>query len=269
MGTAPFVPVWKPPASGPYSRNIWAPELHHLRGRWYIYFAADDGRNENHRMFVLEGDAVDPQRPFSLKGKVASADDHWAIDGTVLQMPTNELYFIWSGWEGTNNVAQNLYIAPLANPWTISGPRVRISHPERDWEAHGTPRVNEGPEVLWHGTNLFVIYSASGSWTDHYCLGQLRFGGGSVMEPSSWVKHPSPVFSQNEVAWGPGHASFVKSPDGLEDWIVYHAAQWRGSGWKRDIRVQPFGWNPDSTPNFGQPISPGTPLPMPAGTERQ
>ena len=37
--------VWRPPASGPYSRDIWAPELHFLRGKWYIYFAADAGTN--------------------------------------------------------------------------------------------------------------------------------------------------------------------------------------------------------------------------------
>src|SRR5690349_8702508 len=32
--------VWRAPASGPYSRDVWAPELHYLQGRWYIYFAA-------------------------------------------------------------------------------------------------------------------------------------------------------------------------------------------------------------------------------------
>ena len=35
--------VWTPPGSGPYSHDIWAPELHCLRGKWYIYFAADAG----------------------------------------------------------------------------------------------------------------------------------------------------------------------------------------------------------------------------------
>src|SRR5262245_38167083 len=28
--------VWRAPATGPYSRDIWAPELHFLRGKWYI-----------------------------------------------------------------------------------------------------------------------------------------------------------------------------------------------------------------------------------------
>src|SRR5262245_61375470 len=53
--------VWRAPEKGPYSKNVWAPELHHLGSRWYIYFAADDGENANHRMYVLESDGNDPQ----------------------------------------------------------------------------------------------------------------------------------------------------------------------------------------------------------------
>ncbi len=33
--------VWRKPDSGPMQRQlIWAPELHHIDGKWYIYFAA-------------------------------------------------------------------------------------------------------------------------------------------------------------------------------------------------------------------------------------
>jgi hypothetical protein len=46
--------VWTPPAEGPYSHDIWAPELHFLDGKWYIYFAADGGGNASHRIYVLE-----------------------------------------------------------------------------------------------------------------------------------------------------------------------------------------------------------------------
>src|ERR1700687_4999608 len=46
--------VWRAPATGPYSRDVWAPELHFLRGKWYIYSAADAGTNASHRIWVLE-----------------------------------------------------------------------------------------------------------------------------------------------------------------------------------------------------------------------
>jgi len=256
--------VWTPDPGTSYSHEIWAPELHFLNGKWYIYVAADNGDNNNHRMYVLEGTSLDPLQPFVFKGKIAAPADRWAIDGTVLEMPGGKLYFIWSGWAGTENVAQNLYIAPMSNPWTINGPRVCISRPEYRWERNGLP-INEGPETLWHGNRVFIIYSASGFWTDHYCLGELAWNGGNVLDPKSWVKKSKPVFAGTARVSSPGHCSFVPSPDGKEDWIVYHAHVSKGSGDSRDVRIQRFSWNPDGSPDFGIPVSPGVPLRRPSG----
>ncbi len=265
IGRSRPVRVWTPPRGEAWSRELWAPELHYWRGRWFIYVAADDGDNVNHRMYVLEGTSQDPQAPFVFRGKLAAPTDRWAIDGTVLKMPDDRLYFIWSGWEGTENVAQNLYLAPLSDPLTISGERVCISRPEHDWEKQGRPLVNEGPEALWRGDKLFIIYSASGSWGDHYCLGQLTWTGGDVLDPKSWVKKTAPVFSGTDQAISPGHASFVKSRDGSEDWIVYHTAKYRGAGWNRQVQIQRFTWNPDGSPDFGTPFATGVPLALPGG----
>ena len=191
--------VWRAPETGPYSRDVWAPELHFLRGKWYIYFAADAGRNASHRIWVLENDASDPlSGEWQMKGKAADATDRWAIDATVFE-EGSRLFMIWSGWEGEVNGAQNIYIAELADPWTVKGARVKISTPEYPWEQVGDlkPRrdpdenpgtnlldplhvdVNEGPEILRHGNRLFVIYSAGGCWTDYYSLGMLTAEAGS------------------------------------------------------------------------------------------
>ena len=59
--------VWTAPSEGPYSHDIWAPELHHLDGKWYIYFAADAGKNESHRIYVIE------------KGRVVEQGSHAAL----------------------------------------------------------------------------------------------------------------------------------------------------------------------------------------------
>jgi GH43 family beta-xylosidase len=256
--------VWRAPAGTAYSKQIWAPEMHFLENKWFIYFTADDGDNANHRMFVLEGTSTDPQGPFKFKGKIAAPSDRWAIDGTVLKMPGEKLYFIWTGWPETNDGVQNLYTAPMSNPWTISGKRVCISQPDHKWEQRDFPHINEGPETLWHDGKLFVIYSASAFWDDNYCLGQLAWTGGDVLNPKSWVKKPEPVFEHTADVFGPGHCSFVKSPDGKEDWIVYHAHSARDPR-QRDVRIQRFTWNPDGSPDFSAPVSPGVPLPPPSG----
>ena len=256
--------VWRAPAGTAWSQPVWAPELHVLQGRWFIYVAADDGDNANHRMYVLEGLTSDPQGPYELKGKIAAVADRWAIDGTVLEMPEGKLYFIWAGWPGTNDGVQNLYLAPMSNPWTISGEPVCISQPDQKWEQRDFPHINEGPETLWHDGKLFIIYSASAFWDDNYCLGQLTWTGGDVLDPKSWVKQPEPVFARSADVFGPGHCSFVKSPDGQEDWIIYHAHVAQGKR-ERDVRIQRFTWNPDGSPRFGVPVPPGIRLPVPSG----
>jgi GH43 family beta-xylosidase len=263
LGSGQAVRVWTPPPTGLYSREIWAPELHRLHGKWWIYVAADDGQNANHRMHVLEGHETDPQAPFTYKGKIAAPTDRWAIDGTVLEMPDGKLYMVWSGWEEFENVAQHLYIAPMSNPWTISGERVRISSPEHQWELNGRPLINEGPQVLWNKDKLFIIFSASGSWTDDYCLGLLEWRGGDVLNPASWTKHPKALFSKTDAVFGPGHPSFVKS--GEEHWLVYHSAKHSGAGWNRRINMQSFRWADDGLPCFGTPIAAGVPIRIPAG----
>lgn len=252
---------------GPSSQQFWAPELHFLDGKWYLYFAASNGDNAQHRMFVLENSAADPfEGDFVEKGRLFDPQaDTWAIDGTVGEVEGTR-YFFWSGWEGTSNVRQNLYIARMDNPWTLQSPRVELSRPTYAWETREDPDVNEAPQVLIRGRKIHVVYSASGSWTDHYCLGLLTARlDADLCDSRSWTKHAEPVFRSGNNVFGPGHCSFTKSPNGREDWIVFHAARASGTGWERNIRAQPFGWNTDQTPLFGVPVGPATLLPLPGG----
>jgi GH43 family beta-xylosidase/uncharacterized protein YegP (UPF0339 family) len=259
--------VWAPPSGTSYSYEIWAPELHYLDGRWYIYFSASDVYYYNHRMYVLEGgtDADNPlSAPFIFIGNIFPDDNHYAIDGTVLEYD-GTLYFIWSGWETDEDNGQNLYIAEMENPWFVSGERVMISKPTYDWEC-SINCVNEGPEAVINNDTISIIYSANAGNSDEYCLGQLKLTGSDPMSKDSWTKNNAPVFYKTSNVFGPGHASFVTSPDGTQDWIVYHAAQYNGSGWARDLRAQRFFWNADNTPWFGSPKSTGVAYPEPAGT---
>jgi GH43 family beta-xylosidase len=264
IGTASPVRIFKPPA--PYNQGVWAPELHFIQGKAYIYYAADNGTNENHRMFCAE--QVGQTTTFTSKGKVYDATtDCWAIDGTVLQATNGALYFIWSGWPGASNGLQNLYIAPMSDPWTISGPRVLLSTPTKSWESW----IQEGPAILQRNGKVFVIYAANLSWTDDECLGMLVNTNGNYLDPAAWTKLPQPVFktytSAGGSVFGPGHCSFSRSLDGAEDWLFYHAATNSGAGWDRNIRMQRFTWDANGYPSFGQPVPAGVALADPAGDD--
>ena len=186
----------------------------------------------------------------------------------MLEAANGALYFIWSGWPGnSDNVAQNLYIAPMSNPWTISGPRVLLSQPQLAWESW----IQEGPEVLQRNGKVFVIYSANESWTDNECLGMLVNSDGNYLNPASWTKLPQPVFQTvtgpSGSVYGPGGSSFTQSLDGTEDWIFYHAATNSDAGWNRSIRMQHFTWDANGYPDFGQPVPAGVVLADPSGDD--
>jgi GH43 family beta-xylosidase len=254
--------VWIAPTFGPNNNALWAPELHRINDRWYIYYAADDGLNENHRMWVLESVTDDPMGAYRCKGSMETGG--WAIDLTVLNH-NGELYAIWSGWPGLVNGRQNLYIAHMSNPWTVSGERALLATPEHDWECVEMD-ICEGPQILQRHGKLFVIYSASGSWTTDYCLGMLEFKGGNILDSNSWKKWDAPVLQKNAKVWGLGHCSFVQSPDGVEDWVIFHAKSRKKAGWNdRNVHAQRFTWTEAGHPFFGQPIASGIKIPAPSG----
>jgi GH43 family beta-xylosidase len=100
---------------------------------------------------------------------------------------------------------------------------MKICEPSFDWARHEKP-VNEGPQILQSNGIIFVVYSASASWKSNYCMGMLTNTDGNVLYPESWQKSPLPVFSRKDDAgvYSVGHCSFTTSPDGTEDWLVYH-----------------------------------------------
>jgi hypothetical protein len=155
----------------------------------------------------------------------------------------------------------------MSNPLTISSQRVLISTPTYAWEQNAAA-INEGPEVTIQNNVISLVYSASGSWTNYYCLGLMTASTTSnPMNPASWTKTPNPIFQSGTNVYGPGHHSFTKSRDGLEDWIIYHSARYSGSGWTRQIRAQQFTWNADSTPNLGKPANANSPIQIPSGDQ--
>jgi len=274
------VVVWHAPLRGPYSREIWAPELHRIEGKWYIYVAASNGENRNHRMIVLEAVGDEPTSEFRFKAELYTGDsiatgrdNRWAIDGTILEHGGRR-YLLWSGWEDERD-EQWLYIARMSTPWTISSNRVRMcANNDFSWErideTSRTRGLNEAPQVLTRDGRVFVSYSASASWEITYKLGLLELvPGGDPMNPSAWRKHREPVFQRTDRTWGVGHNCFVRSPDGAEDWLVFHAKIETKPNWNRVIRLQPFGWDVNGLPVFGTPVDSGTALPRPSGEVRE
>ncbi|MNJ44662.1 Extracellular exo-alpha-(1-_5)-L-arabinofuranosidase precursor [compost metagenome] len=268
LGEAEPVVAWRKYDTGPLSANIWAPEIHFVQGKWYIYFAAArttetrDGLFD-HRMYVLENSSANPLTgTWEEKGQVRTRWESFALDATVFEH-RGELYYVWAQKDPDIDGNSNMYISKMSNPWTLTGEQTMISTPEYDWEIIGF-KVNEGAAVLKRNGKIFISYSASA--TDHnYCMGLLYADEeADLLAAKSWTKTPVPVFQTNEDTgqYGPGHNSFTVTEDG-QDVIVYHARNYKKITGdplydpNRHTRAQVFTWNKDGTPNFGTPLSDG------------
>ncbi|KAH8753906.1 alpha-N-arabinofuranosidase 2 [Diaporthe sp. PMI_573] len=286
-------------AGQPWSTDLWAPEIHNISGTWYIIFSATPDFDNppplqdaacpincpaiNHRMFVLESDGPDPWTAgFTLKSEL-NTYDQFAIDGTYF-IYNHQIYHIYSCWQEQNSAwPANLCITHMSDPWTVDTnltDRRMISVPDEAWERvpYGRPdtrlATNEGPQQLINPTTgqNFVVYSAARVNTPFYCLGLLELVGNDPMQYQSWRKHRDGcVFFQNTQSsvFGTGHASFTTSPDGSENYIVYHAMTTAEppADIYRTVRTQRFSWNDDGTPKF--PLAENGPFPIPSGQNGQ
>lgn len=244
--------------------DLWAPEIWRIDGEWYIYFAAASGE-KTHRMFVLHNASENPFDGEWICSPVTGMDDKFAIDGTIMELE-GKRYFIWSGWEGYDNVQQNLYLAEMISPTEVMSEKICISQPQLSWETVGEPKVNEAPEIVVREGVVNLLYSASGSWTDDYCVGVLTMSGEKDPKQSeNWIKSGEPVLARSEGVYGPGHHCIVPTLDGKEDIIVYHAARFEGGGWKRNIRYGYVSFGENGVVETVVPVSGEALLPIPSG----
>lgn len=254
--------VWHKHDEGPMGNHIWAPELHHIDGKWYIYFAAGSAEEKwRIRMYALSNTSSDPTRgEWIEEGQILSKRDEFSLDATTFELD-RQRYMIWTDRASDKVVNTGLYIAKMTGPTTLDDKQVVISQPEYSWEMQGH-KVNEAPSVLVRNGKVFVTFSASA--TDaNYCIGLLWADENSdLLNPDSWHKLPEPVFFTNDdlKRFGPGHNSFTIAEDGKTDVMIYHARDYKEIDGEplydpnRHTRARILKWTDDGMPYFGQDL---------------
>ena len=221
---------WSLPYEGPSKpwniADLWAPELFHIGDRWYVYYAA--GRRGQDGIT-----GYGTQRSGVLRSKTDDPLGEWEDMGM--------LYTGYDYQPGIKPTAANTEYAIDLTTFELKGQR----------------------------------YSCNPSWTKNYRLAwlMLDMNDGDPMNPADWQKSSNYAFWRCDNTKEPvsgvnglGHCTFTKSPDGTEDWIVYHAMRYSDGGWgQRYPFVQKFTWNADGTPDFGEGAGWGEPLLLPSG----
>jgi GH43 family beta-xylosidase len=264
LGKAEARTIWRKHASGPMGANIWAPEIHYIDGKWYVYFTAGQAEKPwEIRLYVLENDSPNPlDGNWTERGQLTTGWETFSLDATTFTVGPQR-YLAWTQRPPTaDKHITAIYVAKMDGPLAIKGPATLLSQPELAWEKIGFD-VNEAPAVLVKNGRVFLTYSASK--TDaNYVLGMLTADAGTnLLDPQAWKKSQTPVFAssvQNR-QYGPGHNSFTTTPDGKTDILVYHARNYRDIQGdplhdpNRHTRAQIIHWRADGTPDFGVPVA--------------
>lgn len=277
--------IWPADDNNSYS-HIWDPQIHNIDGKWYVYFSMDDGDQDNRQLHVLENPSPDPSEgEFVLKGKIVTdPQNNFAIYGHPFRH-RGKLYLLWSAWKHKRifEEIQCLYIAEMANPWSLASERVMISEPKYEWECQWVGvdgnksaypvYVNEMPCVFHSRDNdkLLVYYAASANWTPYHCVGLLVANADSdPLSPASWTKMVEPVFMQSpeNKVFAPSNVCFVPSPD-MTEWYMLYLARNSSKDMlvvdKRSLRMQPVAWDDEGMPVLGIPVKEGESLRKPSG----
>jgi GH43 family beta-xylosidase len=249
--------IWWKHEDKEMSKHIWAPEIHFIDGKWYIYFAA--ARRDAIwaiRQYVLENDSANPlEGHWTEKGKIEMNFEEFTLDAASFKHQ-NQRYLVWAQKKYGNS---NLYLAELKTPWEIKGKQKLIAEPVHSWERKGF-NVNEGPAVIKKGDKIFISYSASAT-DSNYTVGLLTANqDADLLDFDSWSKYESPIFKSSELTgeYGPGHNSFTVDQNG-SDILVYHSRSYKeiyGDPLydpNRHTRVQRIFWDQNDNPVFGIP----------------
>ncbi|MCL6217226.1 family 43 glycosylhydrolase [Zunongwangia pacifica] len=262
LGTAEPKVIWNKHENGVMSHHIWAPELHKIDGKWYVYFAAGQAEDIwKIRMFVLSNDAEDPMTgEWKEEGQIETSRDSFSLDATTFEH-NGELYYAWAQAVREEG-GTSILLSKMESPTKLKGEEIEITNPEYDWERIGY-FVNEGPAVIKRNGKIFMTYSASA--TDaNYAMGLLwAEEDADLMNPESWHKSEKPVFATNAELrrFGPGHNSFTVAEDDKTDVLIYHARVYekiKGNSlydFNRHTRAKTFSWDDKGFPDFGQEMA--------------
>jgi GH43 family beta-xylosidase len=236
-------------------RSVFAPELHFVRGKWYIYFCAGAKSHEwKRKAVVLEADTSDPQGSYTCRGVLFTGEKgqlYGANDFTVME-EKGQLYAFFGAFD---DPVRSVMAVRMDSPTAITEDRVPVG------------LLAEGPRILRHGGKIILTGAGGGFSSKSYCLKAQVWNPakGGLTDKEAWDTL-GVLFKTTDEVWGPSRAAFVPSADGKETWMVYHSKIFPAdrNGF-RQVNIKPIAFSADGLPLLGAPPSPFEFLPLPSG----
>lgn len=216
---------------------LWAPELHVLNDRLYVFHAGTPQEffeEQSHVMALKEGGNPLKASDWEMPVRVLKKDGSYLYEnsgkGITLDMTVFEAggkhYVCWSQRQFLP-VDQGawLYIAQIdpSEPWKLTTDPVLLSMPEYGW-ANNHTFVDEGPFALKRDGKVYLTFS-SAAVDSTYVVGLMTGDeNADLLNPENWVKENYPLLTSRSVEgeFGTGHNAYVTDDEGFV-WNTYHA----------------------------------------------
>jgi beta-xylosidase len=246
---------WRPlgyaltPASEHTASAHWAPEVCEHQGTFYMYYSVGGDEGEGHHLRVAT--ATDPAGSFEDIGPLQMEEEPFSIDANPFLDPVSGdwcLFFSKDFFDepvGTGIAAARL----SSNMRQLVGRHETVLRASGDWQVYERDRfwygkrwpkwhTVEGPCVVYREDRYWLLYSG-GLWKGaNYGVGCAV--ADSVLGPYHEPEPGPVVLKAGAGLRGPGHNSVVQGPDGVTDYIVFHA--WDDELTKRQMYVAPLRW---------------------------
>lgn len=255
----------------PSGNEFWAPEVAYHDGLFYLYYSAHAFREgADHQLRVAI--SHDPLGPFEDNGHGLTGDDPFTIDPHPFRDVDGQWYLFYARdfltFDGDYRIGTGIVVDRLVDMTTLAGDRQVVVRPYTDWHLFREQRsmyggvydwhTVEGAAVRQHNGRYYCFYSG-GAWErDNY--GIHFVSADNLLGPYSRPEDAGEPLMRSvpEQVIGPGHNSFTESPDGSQEYVVYHG--WNPEMTARLMRIDRLNWVGD------QPIIDGptwTPQPAP------
>lgn len=236
------------------ANQYWAPEVVFSGGLFYLYCSAHGVAGRDHQLRAAT--SLSPTGPFEDCGIILTPDDPFTIDAHPFQDVDGQWYLFYARdfltIDGDSRVGTGIVVDRLIDMTTLAGEPQVVMRPYADWHIFQAQRslysgvydwhTVEGPAVLRHNGRYYCFYSG-GAWEkDNY--GVAYVVADHPLGPYARPALDAPLLrSVPDRVIGPGHNSFTRSPDGAQEFIVYHA--WSPDMSARRMHLDHLTWHDD------------------------
>lgn len=189
-------------------RWFWAPEIYEIKGKFYMYYSADE------HICVATSDS--PLGPFKQEKQQPILASEHSIDNSLFIDDDGKSYLFFVRFNDGNNVwVMELEDDLMTAKENTMHPCIHVSQPWEEVQA----RVNEGPFVIKRKGLYHMTYSANHFESQRYGVGCAT--ATNIM--GQWTKYEENPILQNpgELVGAGHHALFTDKAGRLR--IVYHA----------------------------------------------